>query len=69
MIHSHVAARLYGETKERLRARMCLECRHEQPPPDEEKDDASTCAKCGAELPPTAPVAQEHRAEDDPARE
>ena len=47
MIHAHAAARVYGETKERTRARRLPRCLHEQPTPLGELGEALPCEKCG----------------------
>jgi len=62
MIHQHVAARVYGETRERLRVRECPECRHKQGVPAEKSGEALPCEKCGTELPPSGQAAGESEA-------
>lgn len=51
-IHSHVAARVYGETKKSLQTQRCLHCRHEQEIRKDEREESASCEKCGTSLTP-----------------
>jgi len=59
MIHSHVAGRVFGETRERLRSRLCPNCRHGHAAERRQEEGASACENCGAEIPLAGPAAEE----------
>lgn len=54
MIHTHVAARAYGETRRRILTRRCPQCGLAQLTPEEQLNEAVPCERCAAAIPPNA---------------